>query len=116
LKADQTARLRPSTSRTSSQRRKSRSRKSTRTPRLVIRAGEGDDRMHATFATGSNDSPAPGIIPEPVRVHDDPPRRPRRAASGRPHDSVFVADHPKPAENEPTKLEVEQWLPPRQPS
>ena len=28
--------------------------------------------MHTTFATESNDSPAPGIIPEPVRMHDQP--------------------------------------------
>ena len=42
LKADQTAGRRPATSRAvSSQRRKSGSLKSTRTPRLVIRAGEG---------------------------------------------------------------------------
>ena len=26
--------------------------------------------MHTTFAIESNDSPAPGIIPEPVRMHD----------------------------------------------
>jgi hypothetical protein len=28
--------------------------------------------MHTTFAIESDDSPAPGIVPEPVRVHDRP--------------------------------------------
>jgi hypothetical protein len=85
LKADQTDRHRPATSRTSSQRRKSRSLKSARTPRLVIRAREGHHHMHTTFAIESNDSPAPGIIPEPVRILDEPaattaPRGERQAA------------------------------------
>jgi hypothetical protein len=40
-------------------------------------AARGDSRrgrfhMPTTFAIESNDSPAPGIIPEPVRVHDQP--------------------------------------------
>jgi hypothetical protein len=117
LKADQTARLRPATSRTSSQQRKSRSLKSTRTPRLVIRAGEGHHRMHATFAIESNDSPAPGIMPEPVRVHDQPAattasrgerQAPRLRFRGRATRN--------PVSNEPTKLEVEQWLRPKRPS
>ena len=72
LKADQTARPRPSTSRTSSQRRKSRSLKSTPTPRLAVRAREGHDQVHTTFPIESNDSPVPGIMPEPARVHDQP--------------------------------------------
>jgi hypothetical protein len=117
LKADQTARPRPATSRTSSQRRKNRPLKSTRTPRLVIHAGEGHHRIHASFATEANDSPAPGIMPEPVRVHDQPAattasrgerQAPRLRFRGRPTRN--------PASNEPTKLEVEQWLPPKQPS
>jgi hypothetical protein len=36
----------------------------------VIRAREGHHHMHATSAIESNDSPAPGIMPEPVRVHE----------------------------------------------
>jgi hypothetical protein len=41
--------------------------------------------VHTTFAIESDDSPAPGIIPAPVRVHDEPgattlPRGVRRAA------------------------------------
>ncbi|MHB8656331.1 MAG: hypothetical protein ACYC91_00005 [Solirubrobacteraceae bacterium] len=28
--------------------------------------------MHTTFAIESNESPAPGIVPEPVRVHNQP--------------------------------------------
>jgi hypothetical protein len=38
--------------------------------------------MHTTFAIESNDSPAPGIIPEPAHVHDDPAKPTRR--SGQP--------------------------------
>jgi hypothetical protein len=73
LVAEQMARRRPVTSRAgSSQGRKSRSLKGPRTPRLVIRAREGNHHLHTTFATESNDSPAPGIMPEPVRVHDEP--------------------------------------------
>jgi hypothetical protein len=107
LKADQTARRLPATSRTSSQERKSRSLKSTRTPRLVIRAREGHHHLHTTFAIESNDSPAPGIMPEPVRVHDEPAaptaRGKRQAARlrfrGRPTRN--------PVSDEPAKLEVE---------
>jgi hypothetical protein len=73
LKADQTASSRPATSRTgSSQRRKSRSLRSTRTPRLAIRAREGHHHLHTTFAIESDDSLAPGIMPGLVRVHDQP--------------------------------------------
>ena len=95
MKADQTARRRPATSRTSSQRRKSRSLKSTRTPRLVIRARADHHRMHTTFAIESNDSPAPGIMPEPVRVHDEPAATTASRGERRPHDSVFVARPPE---------------------
>ena len=84
LKAAQTARRLPATSATSSQERKSRSLKSTRTLRLVIGAREGHHHVHTTFAIESNDSPAPGIMREPVRGHDEPattvPRGVRRAA------------------------------------
>jgi hypothetical protein len=75
---------------------------------LVIRAGEGHYRMHATFAIESNDSPAPGIMPEPVRVHDQPAattasrgerQAPRLRFRGRATRN--------PVSNEPTKLEVE---------
>jgi len=38
----------------------------------VIRAREGHRHLHTTFAIESNDSPAPGIMPERVRVHDEP--------------------------------------------
>jgi hypothetical protein len=85
LKAAQTARRLPATSATSSQERKSRSLKSARALRLVIGAREGHHDVHTTFAIESNDSPAPGIMPEPVRVHDEPgattaPRGERRVA------------------------------------
>jgi hypothetical protein len=39
----------------------------------------GRSHLHTTFAIESNDSPAPGIIPEPVRVHDQPAVPTRRA-------------------------------------
>jgi hypothetical protein len=52
LKADQTARRSRAASRNSSQRR--------------------NRRWRTTFAMESYDSPAPGIMPEPVRVHDEP--------------------------------------------
>jgi hypothetical protein len=50
----------------------------------VIRAREGHHHVRPTFAIESNDSQAPGIVPEPVRVHDQPiaPTRPRRPATG----------------------------------
>ena len=108
LEADQTAGRRLATSRTvSSQRRKSRSLKSTRTPRLVIRAREGH-HMHTTFAVESNDSPAPGIMPEPVRVHDEPaamtaPRGERQVARLRFRGPAARS----PVSNETIKPEVE---------
>jgi hypothetical protein len=119
LNADQTAGRRPATSRTvSSHRRKSRSLKSTRRPRLVICAREGHHHPHTTFAIESNDSPAPGIMPEPVRVHDQPAaptRRAARRAAGR--TTPLSWPHQRnPVSNEPTKLEVESWLLPKQPS
>ena len=64
--------------------------------------------MHTTFAIESNDSPAPGIIPEPVRMHDQPaaptaPRGERQVARPR-----FRGPATRnPVSNEPTKLEVE---------
>ena len=38
----------------------------------LIRAREAHDHIQTTFAIESNHSPAPGIMPEPVRVHDEP--------------------------------------------
>jgi hypothetical protein len=108
LSADQTARPRPPSSRISSQRRRSRALKGTRTLRLVIRAREGHHHMHTGFASESNDSPAPGIMPEPVRVHDQPvatdaPRAVRQAAR-----LCFRGPATRnPVSNEATKLEVE---------
>ena len=48
--------------------------KSTRTPRLAIRARRGGHHMHTTFAIESNDSPAPGIIPSLSASTINPPR------------------------------------------
>jgi len=73
LKADQTAGRRHAASRAvSSRRRNSQSVKSTGTPRLSVRAREGQDHVHITFPIESNDSSVPGIMPELVRVHDQP--------------------------------------------
>jgi hypothetical protein len=73
-------RRRTATARTVSSRRpKSRSLRSSGTSRLVIRAREGHHHMHTTFAMESNDSPVPGIMPEPARVHDEPAAPNRRA-------------------------------------
>ncbi len=63
--------------------------------------------MHTTFAIESNDSPAPGIMPEPVRVHDQPAamtaaRGARQAARLRFRGRATR----NPVNNEPTKLEV----------
>ena len=63
--------------------------------------------MHSTFAIESNDSPAPGIMPEPVRVHDQPaemtaPRGERQGARLRFRGPA--AQHR--VSNEPAKLTV----------
>ena len=72
VQAEASTGRRLATSRTSSQRRKTRPPKRTRAPWPVSRAGDGRPYMHTTFARESNDSPAPGIMPEPIRVHDEP--------------------------------------------
>ncbi len=64
--------------------------------------------MHTTFVIESNGSPSPGIMPEPVRVHDEPaattaPRGEREAARLR---FPGLATR-NPVRNEPIKLEVE---------
>jgi hypothetical protein len=64
--------------------------------------------MHTTFAIESGDSPAPGIIPEPVRVHDQPGAT--TAPRGERQDPPRCFRGPaarNPVSNEPTKLEVE---------
>jgi hypothetical protein len=65
--------------------------------------------MHATFAIESNDSPAPGIMPEPVRAHDQPAAPTRHAvrrASGRTTPLSWPGQQ-NPVSNEPAKLVVE---------
>jgi hypothetical protein len=74
----------------------------------AMRAREAHHHIHTTFAIESNDSPVPGIIPEPVRVHDQPaamtaPRGERQAARLR-----FRGPATRnPVSNESTMLEVE---------
>lgn len=74
----------------------------------LISAREAQHHIHTTFAIESNDSPAPGIMPEPVRVHDQPaatsaPRGERRAARPR-----FRGPATRnPVSDERAKLEVE---------
>jgi hypothetical protein len=78
-----------------------------RTLRLVIRDREGHHHMHTTVAIESIGSPAPGIMPEAVDVHDEPGERtappddrqaPRLCVRG-PAGGTPVSD-------KPTKLEV----------
>ena len=74
----------------------------------LIRAREAQHHNYKTFAIESNDSPAPGIMPERVRVHDQSAARNRplgeRQAAGLrvrgPATRNLVG-------NEPIKLEVE---------
>ena len=84
LKADRTARRSPATSRNSSH-----------------------SRWQTTFAIESNDSQAPGIMPEPVRVHDQPAAAtvPRgEGEAGRLGFRGLVTR--TPVSDRPTKLEV----------
>jgi hypothetical protein len=78
-----------------------------RTPRMAIRAREAHHHVHTMFAMECNDSPAPGIMPEPVRVHDEPAER--TAARGDRHAAqpdVRGPGHPRPRERRANKLEV----------
>jgi hypothetical protein len=55
---------------------------------LAIRARSGRRHMYTTFGIESNDSPTPGIIPQPVRMHDQPAARtapPGERQPARPH-------------------------------
>jgi hypothetical protein len=86
--------------------RKSRSIVRDRTPRFVIGTREGHHHMHTTFAIESNDSPAPGVIPEPVRVHDGPAAT--TVASWRAAGRAAAFSWPgHPVGNAPIKLEVQ---------
>ena len=58
--------------------------------------------MHSTFAIGSHDSPAPGIIPGPVRVHDQPARLTRRA--GRPPPRRATKPFASPGQGNPVSI------------
>jgi hypothetical protein len=73
----------------------------------LIPAREAHHHIQTTFAIESNDSPAPGIMPEPVRVHDEPAAMtaPHGAQAARPR---FRAPATRNlVSDEPTKLEVE---------
>jgi hypothetical protein len=75
---------------------------------VVIRAPDGQHHMRVAFAIESNDAPAPEIMSQPVRFHDEPapptaPRGERQEARLR-----FRGPPPRnPVNNEPTRLEVE---------
>jgi hypothetical protein len=76
--------------------------------RVATQRKASDDAQRATFAIESNHSVAPGIMPEPVRVHDEPaatiaPRGERQAARLRLRGPATR----HPLSSEPTKLEVE---------
>ena len=64
---------------------------------MVIRAREGS-RCRAPPTLKSNASLAPGMIPEPVRVDDQPARRspPRTAAGGRATKTLSSPGHRNP--------------------
>jgi hypothetical protein len=70
-------------------------------------AREGHHPMHTTFAIESNDSQAAGIIPEPVRVHDE--RAAMTAPRGEPQAARlrFRGLLTHPVSDEPAKVEVE---------
>ena len=74
----------------------------------VIDAREGQHHMHATFAIESMTRPAPGIMSQRVRIHDElaattAPRDERQAERLR-----FRRPPPRnPVSNEPNSLEVE---------
>ena len=73
---------------------------------LFIGAREGQHHMRTTFAAEFNDSTAPGVMPEPARVHDEPAAMIARRAAGR-TSSVFLWPATRnPVSNEPTNLEV----------
>jgi hypothetical protein len=106
LKADQTDRRRPATSPTSSQRRNSRAPRSPSTPPVSVSAGEGHHHLHPTFAVESTDSPVPGIMPEPVRVHNAPGATTAPRAEQIAKLPFHRSRARNRASNEPTKLEV----------
>jgi hypothetical protein len=73
-------------------------------PHRALAAGDPRSRrfrMHATFAIESNDSPAPGIIPEPVHVHDQPAKPTRR--TGQPPAGRATKLLPAPGQRKPSK-------------
>ena len=108
LKAARTARRLPATSRSASQQRTSRSLKEHSDAALGDPAREGQHHLHPTFAIESNDSPAPGIMPEPVRLRDEPVAT--TAAGGERQAAGLRFRGPatrNPVSNEPAKLEVE---------
>jgi hypothetical protein len=73
----------------------------------VIRAREGHHHTDTTVAIESNGSPAPGIVPEPVRVHDEPAARTApRGERPTPRRRVRAPATRDPVGDEPTKLEV----------
>lgn len=76
--------------------------------RLVIRACEGHRHLHTTFAIEPSDSPAPGIMPEPVRVRDEPAAM-TRSRGERPVARLRFRGLPtrNAVSDEPARLEVE---------
>jgi len=72
-------------------------------------AQRADHGLKAVLAARSL-PPTSRIMPEPVRVHDEP-TAPTRAASSTSHAPVFVARPTRnPVSNESARLEVELWL------
>ena len=76
--------------------------KDTRTPHVVIGAREAHHDMHTTFAVESNDSPAPGIIPGPVHIHDQPAGR--HAAPDAHRQAAQPNRWPRPGQGNPVSI------------
>ena len=72
----------------------------------VIRAREGHHHTDTTLAIESIGSPAPGIVPEPVLVHDEPGGRTAPRGERPPRRRVRGPATRSPVSDEPTKLEV----------
>ena len=78
-----------------------------RTPRLAIRAREARHHMPRTFAIEANGSPAPGIMPEPIRINDESAERIAPPGDRQaPRLRVRGPATRNPVRDEPTKLEV----------
>ena len=73
----------------------------------MIKDREGKKKENNAIAIDSKGSPAPGIMPGPVGVHDEPTAMTAPRGERRPRDPVRDPATRDPVSNEPTDLEVE---------